>query len=484
MNRQRWLLLARLLLAPVAALALFAACGDDDDDEDGDETPSAGRTPGAGGGDIGSVTVLGIWGAEELDSWEAMYQPWENDTGGTVEFTGTRDTTALLRTRVEGGNPPDIAIPAEIGLFQQFARDGELVPLSQCPGLEDTVRQNYPESFIELGTVDGELYGFFMKTDTKGTIWYNPAFFSANNLQPLTADSTFEDLASLSDQILATGTPPWSNGQNANGSTGFPGSDTIQQIIINEAGVDAYDAVASGEMPYTDDVVRDAWEKFGQLVLTDGYTSQGGAQGVLATPFRDSAFPPFEDPPEAGMVHLGGFAGGFITEQFAEATPGEDFNFFPWPGGAVTGGANIVYAFNSDDGTCSFMSYLASAEAQQIWVERGGFTSVNREVDLSSYPDETARGQAEQLLNAETFRFDMDDLIGAAGQQAIFQGIIQYLQNPNNLDQILSGIDGSIEVEPDSGTPTGDGTPAGGATPSGTRTPATTPAATGTAAGQ
>ncbi|HET6615638.1 MAG TPA: ABC transporter substrate-binding protein [Dehalococcoidia bacterium] len=431
------------LVSCIVGAAAFAACGDDDDDGDnggGDgNTPAAGQT-GTGGGDQGEVNVLGIWGDEELASFEAMVAGW----GGKMNFTGTRDITAILTTRVEGGNAPDVAVPAEVGLFQQFAREGKLTPLSACPGLEDTVRNNYPQSFIDLATVDGTLYGFFMKADTKATIFYNPKFFSDNSLEPLDDSATFDDLIALSDQIKNAGTPPWSMGQEAGGGSGFPGSDTIQQIFINEAGVEAYDQVVSGDIPYTDDRVKDAWEKFGQIALTDGYTVQGGGAGINATPFMDSSYPPFETPPTAAMVALGGFAAGFITDQFPNAEPGTDFDFFGWPGGAVTGGANIAYAFNSNPSTCSFMNHIASAEAQDVWVKRGGFTSVNKQVSIDSYPNEVARKQAQQLLDADTFRFDMDDAIGGAGQQAIFAGVIQYLTNPNSLDGILQSVQTAI----------------------------------------
>jgi len=63
--------------------------------------------------------VLGIWGAEELASFQAMVKPWEDKTGGKMSFTGTRDLTPILATRVEGNNAPDIAIPAEVGLFRR-----------------------------------------------------------------------------------------------------------------------------------------------------------------------------------------------------------------------------------------------------------------------------------------------------------------------------------------------------------------------------
>ena len=42
-------------------------------------------------------------------------------------------------------------------------------------------------------------------------------------------------------------------------------------------------------------------------------------------------------------------------------------------------------------GTCSFLSHIAGADAQKIWVQRGGFTSVNKKVSLDSYPDPVAR---------------------------------------------------------------------------------------------
>jgi len=440
----RWtvLLVGTLLLA-----AFVAACnGDDDDDNGGGETPSGGgQTATPGQQNLGSVSVLGIWGAEELTSFDKMIAPWQQDTGGQVDFTGTRNITADLVLRVEGGNPPDVAIPAEIGLFQQFAREGRLISLDQCQGLEDTIRDNYPESFVDLGTVDGKLYGFFMKANTKGTIWYNPKFFDEHDLDVPEPDS-FEDLVEFSNKVREdTDTPPWSMGIESAEASGWPASDWIQQIILNELGEEVYDGLIDGSIPFTDDRVKQAFEMFGEIATDPQMTVQGGAAGINATNFIDSTFPPFESPATAAMVYLGGFASGFITDQFPSAQPGTDFNFFTWPGGGITGDGNIVYAFNNNEATCSFLNYLATGEAQQIWVEEGGFTSLNGEVDLDAYPSDLARDQARQLLEAETFRFDLDDAIGGALQQALFQGLTQYIVDPGSLDSILQQIEGERE---------------------------------------
>ncbi len=421
------------LLVLLAGVALtFAACGDDDDDGDGD-----------GGADIGAVSVLGQWGGVELETFESVVAPWEADTGGDMKFTGTRDIISLLTLNVEGGSPPDIAIPSEIGLFQKFARDGKLVPLSAC-GLEEEVRANYPQAFIDLGTVDGVLYGFFFKADGKATIWYNPGFFTAQGYEPLTADATFDDLLALSQEIEDGGVvPPWSIGVESGGASGWPGTDWLQAILMNnvDGGLDANDGLIDGTVPWTDPTVKEAWEKFGQIALEDGWVSQGSGDGIVATAFLDSIFPPFEDTPEAALHHQAGFAAGEIAKQFPSAVAGTDFDFFPWPGGGVIGSADIVYAFNDDAATCSMMNHLASAAAQQIWVEAGGAISVNTEVPLSAYPDAVIANAAERLTQAETFRFDLDDTLGGATQQAIWAGVLEYVTKPGDLDSILAGIE-------------------------------------------
>ncbi len=410
-------------------------------------TPSGSPAPGVTGtpAKAGSVNVLGIWGDGELDSFDAMVAPWQQQTGGSVDFTGSRNITSDLTLRVQGGNPPDIAIPAETGLFQQFASQGKLAKLSDCPGLEAAVKADYPSAFQDLGTVNGTLYGFFMKVDSKATIFYNPKTFSSNNFQTLNTNNTFSDLISLSDQIKAAGMAPWSMGMQAGpGADGFPGADWIDQLILTDYGASVYDGFIDGSIPFTDQRMAAAWQQFGQIALTSGYVTQGGAAAINATNFQDATFPPFNTPPTAAMVYEGSFAAGFITSQFPNAVPGQDFNFFPWPGGGnagVTGGANIVYMFNSNPSTCSLMSYLESAQAQTIWVQRGGFHSVNNKVDLNSYPNSVEKAVAQQLQNANPFRFSLDDAIGGALEQTWFTGVGQYLADPNSLDSILSGIE-------------------------------------------
>ena len=56
----------------------------------------------------------------------------------------------------------------------------------------------------------------------------------------------------LAEQIKKDGTPPFSMGIEAGGGSGFPASDVIQQIVLNQEGDKTYDAIVDGTKPFND----------------------------------------------------------------------------------------------------------------------------------------------------------------------------------------------------------------------------------------
>jgi alpha-glucoside transport system substrate-binding protein len=85
------------------------------------------------------------------------------------------------------------------------------------------------------------------------------------------------------------------------------------------------------------------------------------------------------------------------------------------------------------------MAYLVTADAQRIWVERGGALSANKSV--TEYPDEIAERSAALLAEAGVFRFDASDLMPVAMNDAFWKAILDYVKTPANLDSILSNLD-------------------------------------------
>jgi len=108
---------------------------------------------------IGTVSAIHQWvSGGEPESFRAVLSPWEELTGGKVEDVGTRDILDILTLRVAGGHPPDIAVLSSPGTIKEFARDGELVALDSFLDM-DKIRNEYSQAWIDIGTVDGKLYG-------------------------------------------------------------------------------------------------------------------------------------------------------------------------------------------------------------------------------------------------------------------------------------------------------------------------------------
>lgn len=104
--------------------------------------------------------------------------------------------------------------------------------------------------------------------------------------------------------------------------------------------------------------------------------------------------------------------------------PGRDYTFFEMPGfddpePAARFISGDLFAVNADtdnpDAAMALVDWLASADGQTIWAERGGFVAPNAEVDPSVYPDDNDRKSAElwpASPDDPPAVYDLDDAIG------------------------------------------------------------------------
>ncbi|MCK4394566.1 carbohydrate ABC transporter substrate-binding protein, partial [Candidatus Bipolaricaulota bacterium] len=370
--------------------------------------------------------------------------PFTAETGTEMQFETSREQVTVLFTRVEAGNPPDIAILPQPGLLVDLAKMGALVSIDTFMDM-DQLKKDYAQAWIDLGSYDGTLYGIWYKSSLKSLVWYSPAAFEAGGYE---VPTTWDELIALSDQIVADGGVPWCLGIESGAASGWPATDWIEDIMLRTAGPEFYDQWAAHEVPWTDPKVKRAFEVFGDIVLNEDYVF-GGTTGVLTTNFGDSPNDLFTDPPNAYLHHQASFIEGFFTEDFPDLVPGVDYDWFVTPpidaalGTPAFGGGNIVVTFSDSAEAQALMRYLASAAVQEVWAARVGYISANKNVNMNVYPTDIARGIADSLVNAVTFRFDGSDLMpDAIGSGAFWTGIVDYVGGMD-LDTVLQMIEDS-----------------------------------------
>jgi len=372
-----------------------------------------------------------------------MVKPFEDQTGVKIEYEGTRDLNAILTTRVQGGNPPDVAGLPGPGQMAEFARAGKLVDLSSVLD-QSAVKEQYSEDWLKLGSVDGKQTGIFIKAALKGPIWYN-----VKELPKVSGGSTpksWEELSALSQKIAATGATPWCVGLGSGAASGWPGTDWIEDIVLRQAGPDKYDQWWQGTLTWSSPEIKGAWQTWGQIVGNEKMVF-GGRQAILATNFQEAGNPLFSTPPRCYLHHQGSFITDFFVKANPNLKPIEDFNFFPFPdidpryAGAVEVGGDLFGMFRDTPQARALLKYLTTPDAQAIWVKRGGALSPNKRVSLDTYPDQISRQSAQALISAKTVRFDASDLMPEAMNNAFFKGILDFVQEPGSLDSVLADLD-------------------------------------------
>src|SRR5689334_18791405 len=214
------------LLAVLATI--LAACG-------GAAAPSGGTAPtaapAAGGAAptaapaAGGQTAAG--GKLEMFSWwttggeeaglKAMYELYKKDNPGVeivnqaVAGAAGSDAKAVLKTRMQGGDPPD-AFQVHMGheLTDGYVAAGQVEPLDDLYKSEGWDKA-FPQGVLDIVSANGHFWSVPVNIHRANVLWYNKKVFADNNLQP---PETFDDFFKVAEALKAKGITPLALGDN------------------------------------------------------------------------------------------------------------------------------------------------------------------------------------------------------------------------------------------------------------------------------
>ena len=125
-----------------------------------------------------SVTVFGAFtDASEVDAVNAGFAQLEEQTGIDIVYEGASDFEILVNTRIEAGDPPDIACFPQPGLMNRFS-DRIVDVTSFIP--RETLEERYLPGLVDIATAyDGsdKVLGVWMRVVVKSLVWYSPQMF-------------------------------------------------------------------------------------------------------------------------------------------------------------------------------------------------------------------------------------------------------------------------------------------------------------------
>jgi alpha-glucoside transport system substrate-binding protein len=402
-----------------------------------------------------TVSLLHGLSGDEENKFKAQWTDFQAKTGITVKLV-PGSTTESIAVKAQSGTIEDIVNFPQPGTMGSYAKQGKIIDLNKFIKA-DWLKKNYNQGFIDTNTVPDAsgkpiLGGIFNRINLKSIVFYpKKAFDEAGYKIP----TTWDEQTALMDQIVKDGDTPWCIGIESGGATGWPATDWIEDIMLRTTSLENYDKWTKGELPFTDPIVKNAFQKLTDIWFNDKYV-YGGRQSIATTAFGQAPAPMMQDPPKCWLHRQGTFITTFMEQAKPGAKAGVDYDFYYLPpidpqyGKPVLFAGDLFSVFNDRPEVRAVIEYLTTYESVAPWIKiGGGAISPHKNAVLSDYTNPIDKKAAEIIANASSARFDGSDLMPAeVGSGSFWKGITDYVSGSADLDQALKTIqDGWANVK-------------------------------------
>ncbi|MGW0878105.1 extracellular solute-binding protein [Streptomyces sp. NPDC002671] len=368
-----------------------------------------------------TVTLLANWeGTEEGNFKEAVIEPFERKYHIHVDYQGSSAESEVLGADVEAGTPPDIVVltgPGELAAYAGQKDQKVLQPLERL-----VPRDEFSASWAT--PLNGHLYWFPLKADLKSIVWY-PG-----------------DMSEQQRRTDAKQPGKWCLGMGSGATSGWPGTDWIEDIVLQQNGPDFYERWARGEQNiWQSTPMKVAWKTWGKMV-------DAGGENVL--PILKSEYKsPF--PPGCTLEHQASYVRHQPRWQQVDGRYEHSFRLID---GTTVDNAwevsgDLVALINATPQAKKLISYLASADAQRAWnAGETGFSVATSAQRKRTGTEKTApespwhRSLSDTLLDKDAVHcFDASDAMPPTVRDAFAEAVLDFLAHPDHLNGLLKNLD-------------------------------------------
>ena len=401
------------------------------------------------------VSIQTQWTAGEAQGFAAAIADFQTATGIVVQHDSIGSShETVLKTRIEGGSPPDMAQLAQPTGVLAYASQGKLIDLAS---FMDTakLKAEFP-STIGLISDGAHIWGVPTKADVKSMIWYPVKAFAAKGY---TVPKTWDELTALADKIIADGSHPFCVSAGGPGTaTGWELTDWIEEILLKTEDPQVTKDWISHKITFSDPKIKAAFDRVGGLLFKQGAVDGGGPQ-IVNNDLKTVMDPMFDATPGCWMQKIPVWYGpDFFPDKRTNGGDSKykigddgDIGIMPFPTISDTfkgaeGSADALIVLTDRPEVRAFAEFLATPEGLEGWIKSVGVLSPNVKVPADWYASNYKLKVANQIASGATaIGFDASDLMPpAVGAGSFWTGISDWANNNgSNTDAVLKSIDES-----------------------------------------
>lgn len=390
----------------------------------------------------GELVILQWLGGSEGEMWTRLGEDFaERNPQVSVREVGLTvqgDARGPMRTALLGGERVDLIINTWPAFRAELADAGIITPIDDI-WAEQGWDEDLGESWKALSQTDGVTYGVTYTYGDRSGIWYKTSHLDEAGIEP---PQTWEEFLSAIETQKAEGyaTPVampakyWAHGE------------WFENLLLRVGGVEAASKLASREILWTDDVVKETLGKFAEM-LNAGCC--GTPEQMFAGDWDYSADQIFTAD-SANFLLIGMWMNGRAINEYG-LEEGVDYSLFQFPAlgmghddTASVDAKEVVLTANSanPEAAVAFMDYLLSPEATEILAQYG-YASPSNNADTSLL------GPVQQVATAAVansrVQFVLGDLLPGDLVDEYRVQLQRFLQDPS--EETIDSVTAAIEAK-------------------------------------
>ena len=212
---------------------------------------------------------------------------------------------------------------------------------------------------------------------------------------------------------------------------------------MRQSGDQVYTKWIQGTQKFTSPEIKLGYQTF--LKEVSAQNVYGGSNTALSTNFAKAGDPLFKTPKGCLFLEQATFIANFFTQNFPNTKAGTDFDFFGHPSmgnsqydGNVNGFYDQFSMYNDTPAARKLLTYLATKDAQQIWVNDGGTLGA---IKTLNYTDPIFKRAAEVANTAKNLLVTAGDFMPSDMQAAFWKSLLNVTRDPGSLDSQLAHLD-------------------------------------------
>ena len=298
----------------------------------------------------------------DLEKFEIELRSIEDSTGLKIKYETNSDIETYL---IENSNSDvDIAIIPNPQGVTNLGERGIILSIDQIVPKE-TMESYYSKHLQEITTSNNsnKNYGAFFRLFPNSLIWYSvekyeaigsPKFNSYNELLEFTTNYSIEnkDL--------------WCFDIESGASTGWIATNWLEDIILNNYGVEIYDQWSKQEILSSEKSILNSLNNIGKLVFTENAV-YGSNKRIVRKEFRNNYKNLLSEEVDC-IFSWGGHYASFYMPENKQFKTDYDFFKFPSPLNSIVGIGDVLTVLNYDEDTKLVFNKLINESFGENWM--------------------------------------------------------------------------------------------------------------------